>query len=141
MGKNNRRLNSPSRSAHYSVIVLMFQVDRYKMSIVEKGTPYTEQIEVDEKQDVEIFRVPGHNDVDGADFLHDFKMVRLVWTFRAGYRFACDATVTQGCSRGTYKARLSFRARRWYYTEGGVTLKTRQMFSFRNTPEELRNAT
>ena len=55
-----------------------FQVDRYKMSIVEKGTPYTEQIEVDEKQDFEIFRVPGHNDVDGADFYHDFKMVRLV---------------------------------------------------------------
>ena len=55
-----------------------FQVDRYKMSIVEKGTPYTEQIEVDEKQDLEIFRVPAHNDVDGADFYHDFKMVRLV---------------------------------------------------------------
>ena len=67
-----------------------FQVDRYKMSIVEKGTPYTEQIEVDEKQDLEIFRVPAHNDVDGADFYHDFKMVRLVWTFWAGYRFACN---------------------------------------------------
>ena len=55
-----------------------FQVDLYKMSIVEKETPYTEQIEVDEKQNVEVFRVPAHNDVDGADFYHDFKMVRLV---------------------------------------------------------------
>ena len=72
----------------------MFQVDRYKMSIVEKGTPYTEQIEIDEKQDFEIFRVPAHNDVDGAEFYHDFKMVRLVRTFRAGYRFACNKTVT-----------------------------------------------
>ena len=48
------------------------------MSIVEKGTPYTGRIEVDEKQDFAIFRVPAHNDVDGADFFHDFKMVRLV---------------------------------------------------------------
>ena len=38
------------------------------MSIVEKGTPYTEQIEIDEKQGSEIFRVPGHNDVDGQIF-------------------------------------------------------------------------
>lgn len=57
-----------------------FQVDRYKMSIVEKGASYYEQIEVDEKQDVEVFRVPAHNDVDAADFYHDFKMVRLVLT-------------------------------------------------------------
>lgn len=58
-----------------------FQVDRYKMSIVEKGTSYSEQIEVDEKRDVEVFRVPAHNDVDAADFYHDFKMVSLVLTF------------------------------------------------------------
>lgn len=61
--------------------VYIFQVDRYKMSIVEKGTSYSEQIEVDEKQEVEVFRVPAHNDVDAADFYHDFKMVRLVFTF------------------------------------------------------------
>ena len=64
------------------------------MYILEKGTPYTEQIDVDEKQGVEVFRVPAHNDVDAADFYHDFKMVRLVWTFQAGYRFACNQTVT-----------------------------------------------
>ena len=85
------------------------------MSIVEKGTPYTEQIEVDEKQDFEIFRVPGHNDVDGADFYHDFKTVRLVWTFGAGCHFACKKKVTPGWSRGTYQAGLSFCA---YYTKG-----------------------
>ena len=48
------------------------------MSIVEKGTSYTEQIEVDEKQDVDVFPVPAHNDVDESDILHDFKTVRLV---------------------------------------------------------------
>lgn len=63
------------------------QVDRYKMSIVEKGTPYTEQIEVDEKQDFEIFRVPGHNDIDGADFYHDFK-TRVTVT-KVPTRMAC----------------------------------------------------
>ena len=121
-----------------------FQVDRYKMSIVEKGTPYTEQIEVDEKQDFEIFRVPGHNDVDGADFYHDFKTVRLVWTFRAGCRFACKKTVTPGWSRGTYQAGVACMVfvhnTPKEIKAGGVTLKTRQMFSFRSTPEELKNA-
>ncbi|XP_078384196.1 uncharacterized protein LOC144666683 [Oculina patagonica] len=52
----------------------VFEVDRYKVSSVEKGTPLTEEIEVDVKQDVEVFRVPAHNDVDAADFYHDFKM-------------------------------------------------------------------
>ena len=84
-GKTIRRLNSPTCNRSACLFILLmpldeyrFQVDRYKMSIVEKGTPYTEQIEVDEKQDFEIFRVPAHNDSDAADFYHDFKMVRLV---------------------------------------------------------------
>ena len=45
------------------------------MDLVEKGTPYSEEIDVDEENDVEVFRVPAHNDVEGADFYHDFKMV------------------------------------------------------------------
>jgi len=57
---------------------VFFQVDRYKMSIQEKGTLYSEQIEVNEKQGVEVYRVAAHNDVDAADFYYDFKMVRLV---------------------------------------------------------------
>ena len=76
------------------------------MSIVEKGTSYTEQIEVDEKQDVDVFPVPAHNDVDESDILHDFKTVRLVWTFRTGYRFVCNKTGCPGWSRGTYQAGL-----------------------------------
>ncbi|XP_044177626.1 uncharacterized protein LOC114976055 [Acropora millepora] len=50
------------------------EADRYRMAIEEKGTPFAEEIDIDEDQDVEVFRVPAHNDVDGADFYHDFKM-------------------------------------------------------------------
>ena len=49
------------------------------MAIEEKGTPFAEEIDIDEDQDVEVFRVPAHNDIDGADFYHDFKMVSLFW--------------------------------------------------------------
>jgi len=45
------------------------------MIIEEKGARFSEEINVDETQDVEVFRVPAHNNVDGADFYHDFKMV------------------------------------------------------------------
>ena len=45
------------------------------MEIEEKGTKFLEEIDVDEKQDVEIFRVPSHNNVSGAHFYHDFKKV------------------------------------------------------------------
>lgn len=47
---------------------------RYRMAMEEKGTPFAEEIDIDEDQDVEVFRVPAHNDVDGADFYQDFKM-------------------------------------------------------------------
>ena len=55
----------------------LLQADHYKMAIGEKGTPFSEDIDIDEKQDVEVFRVPAHNDVEGADFYHDFKLVSL----------------------------------------------------------------
>ena len=45
------------------------------MALEEKGTKFTERIEVDEEQEVEVFRVPAHNNVEGADFYHDFKKV------------------------------------------------------------------
>lgn len=45
------------------------------MALEENGTKFTERIEVDEEQDVAVFRVPAHNNVEGADFYHDFKMV------------------------------------------------------------------
>lgn len=48
--------------------------DRYRMAIDEKGTQFVEEIDIDGTQDAEVFRVPAHNGVDGADFYHDFKM-------------------------------------------------------------------
>lgn len=59
----------------YFIFKLFRQVDRYKLALEEKGTHFMEGIAVDEKQDVEVFRVPAHNDVEAADFYHDFKMV------------------------------------------------------------------
>ena len=50
------------------------------MALVEKGTPFSEQIDVDEGRDAEVFRVPRHNDFEGADFYHDFKMVSVKLT-------------------------------------------------------------
>lgn len=42
---------------------------------MEKGTTFREGVDADEQRNVEVFRVPAHNDVEGADFYHDFKMV------------------------------------------------------------------
>lgn len=52
------------------------------MALEKNGTQFTERIEVDEEQDVEVFRVPAHNNVEGADFYHDFKMVSFEVFFR-----------------------------------------------------------
>lgn len=45
------------------------------MALEENGTKFTERIEIDEEQEVEVFRVPAHNNFEGADFYHDFKKV------------------------------------------------------------------
>ena len=63
------------------IIRSFFQAARYRMAMEEKGTPFAEEIDIDEDQDVEVFRVPAHNDVDGADFYQDFKMVSLFWIY------------------------------------------------------------
>ena len=47
------------------------------MALEESGTKFTQRIEVDEEQEVEVFRVPAHNNVEGADFYHDFKKVSI----------------------------------------------------------------
>ena len=47
------------------------------MALEENGTKFTERIEIDEEQDVEVFRVPAHNNVEGADFYHDFRKVHF----------------------------------------------------------------
>lgn len=47
------------------------------MDIEEEGTTFAEEIEIDVSQRMEIFRVPPHNDVEGADYYHDFKKVSV----------------------------------------------------------------
>lgn len=47
------------------------------MALEESGTKFTERIEVNEDKEVEVFRVPAHNNVEGADFYHDFKKVNF----------------------------------------------------------------
>ncbi|XP_068754147.1 uncharacterized protein [Montipora capricornis] len=64
----------------FLIIVGMFcsftegEIHHYNLEIIEKGTTFTEGIEIDEEQKVEIFRVPAHNNVSAADFYHDFEM-------------------------------------------------------------------
>lgn len=57
-----------------SMLFAVGEVDHYSMEIKEKGTVITEKIEIDEKRNVEFFHVPAHNNIDAADYYHDFKM-------------------------------------------------------------------
>ncbi|XP_068756197.1 uncharacterized protein [Montipora capricornis] len=50
------------------------QRQKEQTKLNENGTTFSESIEIDEEQKVEIFRVPAHNDVPAADFYNDFKM-------------------------------------------------------------------
>lgn len=45
------------------------------MAFQENGKQFTETIEVDEEQGVVVFRVPAHNNFQGADFYQDFNRV------------------------------------------------------------------
>ena len=45
------------------------------MAVEEKGTRFLEKIDFDEENNVAVFRVPARNNVNGADFYHDFKLV------------------------------------------------------------------
>jgi len=47
----------------------------FNVGITERGTGFVERVEIDEDNDIEYFSVPSHNDVLGADYLFDFKMV------------------------------------------------------------------
>ena len=48
---------------------------RFQIHILERGTKYTEKIEIDEDNELEYFHVPSHNDVAESDHLYDFKNV------------------------------------------------------------------
>ena len=45
------------------------------MAVEEKGIRFLEKIDFDEENNVAVFRVPARNNVNGADFYHDFNLV------------------------------------------------------------------
>ena len=59
-------------------MMLSLQVVDYNVEIDESGEKYKETIEVDTEKQTELFKVPGHNNVDQSNILHDFKTVRLL---------------------------------------------------------------
>ena len=48
-----------------------------KVQISETGTEYNDTIIVNTEKQIELFKVPAHNDVDESNILHDFKTVSL----------------------------------------------------------------
>jgi len=74
------------------------------VEIDEKGTRFSEEIDVNEKGDTAVFRVPSHNNIDGADFYHDFKMVSFSFSFcqfnKQKAKFSlCTTQETRRCNR------------------------------------------
>ena len=49
----------------------------YRVKVDETGTEFEEKVEVDISKQIEVFKVPAHNDVDQSDVMHDFKLVSL----------------------------------------------------------------
>lgn len=59
----------------FSTFFTISQAERYFLHIEEEGTRFDEEIDIDDKEEVETFKVPRHNKVLGADFMNDFKIV------------------------------------------------------------------
>lgn len=51
------------------------------MHLQERGTQFDEEVEVDEKNEVEVFKVPPHNNINGAVVMNDFKLVSYLSTY------------------------------------------------------------
>lgn len=49
---------------------------RFRVEISESGTNFNEELEVDTKENTEVYHVPQHNNVDQSDVLHMFALVR-----------------------------------------------------------------
>ena len=50
---------------------------KFKVPITVNGTNYFEEVEIDEKNELEYFHVPAHNQVAEADYVYDFKNVSV----------------------------------------------------------------
>lgn len=58
-----------------SLMALLSQVERYAFNIVENGTSFNEQIDVDVENQTEVIRVPKHNNLDAMEQMIDFNAV------------------------------------------------------------------
>lgn len=50
-------------------------VTGFRVNITESGTKFNEKLEVDTKEDTEVFHIPKHNNVDQSDIMHMFALV------------------------------------------------------------------
>ena len=48
------------------------QVERYALSVVENGTMFNEEVEVDVDEQTEVIRVRKQDDVDSLEIINDF---------------------------------------------------------------------
>lgn len=49
-------------------------VQKFKLRISERGANFDEKVEIDEKNDIEYFQVPPHNELSETDAIYDFRM-------------------------------------------------------------------
>lgn len=53
-------------------------VQKFKLRISERGANFDEKVEIDEKNDMEYFQVPPHNELSETDAIYDFRMVSAI---------------------------------------------------------------
>ena len=56
----------------FSILVLLLQVEKYALNVVENGTSVNEEVEVDVDEQTEVIRVPKHGDKNAMEQLNDF---------------------------------------------------------------------
>ena len=56
----------------FSILILLLQVEKYALNVVENGTSVNEEVEVDVDEQTEVIRVPKHGDKNGMEQLNDF---------------------------------------------------------------------
>jgi len=56
----------------FSILVLLLQVEKYALKVVENGTNVNEEVEVDVDEQTEVIRVPKHGEVNALEQLNAF---------------------------------------------------------------------
>lgn len=53
-------------------------VQKFNLRISERGANFDEKVEIDEKNEIEYFQVPPHNELLETDAIYDFRMVSAI---------------------------------------------------------------